>query len=102
MIMVTIMNAFIGELEKVSDRHNRALTRVFGKHTAEYIEEVKTTTEGLGAALKDASIDTIRGVFDRHAKTLNDHSNNTKWCAKIIGLSALINVIALIIYNIKG
>lgn len=95
LMMVTLCNVFLGELEKLHKRHNEAVTRIMSDQSRKYIDGVKATTEALSQTLADTSIEAIRKIFDSHAAELNANRLNSRWCAAIIAVSALVNVAIL-------
>lgn len=92
MMMVTIINAFLGELEKVTNRHNTAVTKIMADQSAKYIAGVKATTDALSKTLAENSVDAIKSIFDTHSDALKASKINARWCAGIIAVSALANV----------
>jgi hypothetical protein len=95
MMVVSLMNVFLGELEKVNKRHNEAVTKIMADQTGQYIAGVKATTDDLGKVLADNSVEAIRRIFNSHDRALNAHTNNAKWCAAIMAITGLVNVAAL-------
>ena len=101
MMMVTLCNVLLGELQKLHDRHNGAVTKIMAEQSAKYIAGVKTTTDTLSQTLADTSVEAIKSIFDSHAHALTSNKINSRWCAAVIGLSALANiaVMALKVWN---
>jgi hypothetical protein len=108
LMVVTILNAFLGELDGLHRAHHLAVSRIMSEQSerylsgvretsAEYMEDVRKTTGNLGEILKDASISAIRSIFEQHTYTLQTHRNNTMWCAFLIFASAAANIIAYIL-----
>lgn len=95
MMLVTLCNVFLGELEKLHHRHNDAVTKIMGDQSKKYIDGVKATTDSLSQTLADTSIEAIRKIFNAHATELNTNRLNSRWCAAIIAASALVNVAVL-------
>jgi hypothetical protein len=95
LMMVTICNVFIGELEKLHERHNDAMTAIITAKTREYVTSVKTTTDAFAATLSEASVEGIRKIFDQHSSAITESKNSARWCAIIVAISALANVIVL-------
>jgi len=95
MMIVTICNVFLGEQEKVNKRHNEALTKIMADQTSKYLAGVKATTDDLGKVLADNSVEAIRNIFNSHSRALNANSNNAKWCAAIMAITGLVNVVCL-------
>jgi hypothetical protein len=95
MMMVTLSNVLLGELEKVHKKHNEAVTKIMAEQSAKYIAGVKNTTDALSKTLAENSVDAIRNIFNAHGKALNANKINSRWCAAIIGISALANVVTM-------
>lgn len=92
LMVVTILNAFLTEEEKLLDKHNMALTSILADRTNEYVLAVQNTTASLGDCLSSASQDGIRNIFEVHGEKLERFRSNITWLAAIIGISALANV----------
>ena len=95
MIMVTVCNAFLEKARQLHDQHNEALTKILTAKTQDYITSVKTTTDAFTSTLSQASVEGIRKIFEEHASELQASKWNFRWCALIVAVSALANVIAL-------
>ncbi len=104
---LTLLNAHLGEMEKLHKRHNEAVTKIMADQSAKYIAGVveqshqfvagvKNSTDALGKALAASSVDTIRDIFNSHATALNSNRNNARWCAAIMAVAALVNVAAMV------
>ncbi len=92
LVTVTVLNAFIGEVEKLHARHNNALTQVMTSQMDKYISGVKKTTDSLGEVLANTSVEAIRNIFRQHDTAIQRGTANAWWCAAIVAISALINV----------
>lgn len=95
LMLVTICNAFLGEIQKLHDTHNGAMTTIITAKTKDYITSVKKTTDAFSETLSQASVEAVRKIFDQHSSTLKTSTSNTRWCALIVAVSALANVIVL-------
>jgi molecular chaperone GrpE (heat shock protein) len=95
MIMVTVCNAFLEKARQLHDQHNEALTKILTAKTQDYITSVKTTTDAFTTTLSQASVEGIRKIFEEHASELHSAKWNFRWCALIVAVSALANVIIL-------
>lgn len=91
LMVVTVLNAFIGEVEKLHERHNAALTRVMTSQMEKYVSGVKKTTDSLGNVLAHTSVDAIRKIFKEHDAAIQRGSSAAWWCAAIVTVSALVN-----------
>ncbi|UQZ88852.1 hypothetical protein C4J81_06420 [Deltaproteobacteria bacterium Smac51] len=92
MMLVSITNSFLGEVEKLHKKHNEALTQIITARTQEYIAGVQETTDAFSKTISDASIEGIRQIFEEHAAALSASKWNARWCALIVAVSALANV----------
>jgi hypothetical protein len=95
MMLVSIINSFLGEVTKLHDKHNEALTHIITARTKEYIASVQNTTDALTQTLSEASVEAIRKIFAEHASALQASKWNARWCAFIVAVSATANVIVL-------
>lgn len=102
MMMVTLCNVFLGQLEKLHQRHNEAVTKIMSDQSKKYIDSVKVTTDALGQTLTENSVEAIRNIFHSHTDALKSHAAelnanrlNSRWCAAIIAVSALANAAVL-------
>jgi len=93
LIILSICNAFLCEINKLQVKHNEALGKILASRTQEYIAEVKATRESFSQAVSTASVEGIRAVFERHAAAMKASIWNARWCALITGVSALSNLI---------
>lgn len=101
LMIVTICNVFLGQLEKVNQRHNGAVTKIMADQSAKYITGVKNTTDALGKTLAENSVDAIRDIFNSHAASLNSNKINARWCTGIMAVAALVNV-AVMAFKVWG
>ncbi len=99
LIQLTILNAYLCEVEKLHDRHNVALTQVMTSQMEKYVSGVKETTDSLGAVLATTSVEAIRDIFSQHDAVIREHDASIRrgssaafWCAAVITVSALFNV----------
>ena len=92
LMMVTLLNAFLTEEEKLLDRHRKALTKILADRTDGYVKIVEQTTSSLSESLSSTSLSEINKIFAKHAGTMNRFRSSITWLAAIIGTSALVNV----------
>lgn len=99
LMIVTILNAFLGEQEKLNNicldkqeklnkRHDEALTKIM----VDQLSGVKAIIDGLGQVLAENSVKGIQDIFNSHAQSLNTNTTNAMWCAGIMAVSALVHV----------
>lgn len=96
LMQVTILNAFLAEVVKLQGRHNGALKQVMGGQMEKYLFGVKKTTDSLGEVLANTSVDAIGKIFRQHDAAIERGTMNTRWCAAIVAVSALVNVVVFL------
>jgi len=92
LMMVTLLNAFLAEEEKLLERHRKALTTILADRTDGYVKAVEQTTASLSESLSNASLEEIKKIFQENGGTINRFRSNMIWLAAIVGTSALVNV----------
>lgn len=92
LMVVTLLNAHLTEVEKLHTRHKEGLGRLMTDKTDVYVSGVAAAVGKLTDSLSSASVEGIRKVFDDHAARLQDFKNSTTWLAAIVAVSALLNV----------
>ena len=97
----TILNAWLTEMEKLQARHEKGLTRLMAEKTDGYVASVRAAVDQLAESLSSASVEGIRKIFDDHAARLNTFKSNVHLAALIVGLSALLNVAVLILRAVR-
>ena len=97
----TILNAWLTEMEKLQARHEKGLTRLMAEKTDGYVASVRAAVDQLAESLSSASVEGIRKIFDDHATRLNTFKSNVHLAALIVGLSALLNVAVLILRAVR-
>lgn len=101
LMIATMLNAYLSEMEKLQARHEKGLTRLMAEKTDAYVSGVKAATDQLSDSLSSASMEGIRKVFDDHAARLNTFKSNVHLAALIVGLSALLNVAVFILRAVR-
>ena len=95
LVLVSICNALLGEIQKLHQRHNEALAKIITSRTKEYVDAVKASTESFSQAVSTASVEGIRQIFTEHTAALHSSNWNARWCALITAVGALANLFAL-------
>jgi hypothetical protein len=95
MMIVTILNAGLGEMAKLGQFYETRLSKILAECTEDYVEEVKTTTKELGAVLSRTSIVAIKDILTDHSLEMRENRNSGWWCAVIIAVAGLANLAAL-------
>ena len=101
LMVVTILNAHLTEVEKLQVRHKEGLGRLMADKTDAYVSGVTAAVGQLTDSLSSASVQGIRKVFDDHAAKLQTFKNNTTWLAAIVAVSALLNVAVFVLGGLR-
>lgn len=97
LMVVTMLNAHLTEVEKLHARHKEGLGRLMTDKTDGYVSGVAAAVGQLTDSLSSASVEGIRKVFDDHAARLQAFKNSTTWLAAIVAVSALLNVAVFVL-----
>ena len=97
LMMVTLLNAFLTEEEKLLDRHRKALTSILTDKTDTYIKAVEQTTVNLSESISALSGTEIKKIFNENSGMMNRFRSNMVWLAAIVGISALVNVAVFVL-----
>ena len=97
LMVVTILNAHLHEVENLQARHEKGLTNLMADKTDAYVSGLQGAVSQLTDSLSSASVKGIRKVFDDHAARLQAFKNSTAWLATIVGVSALLNVAVFVL-----
>jgi hypothetical protein len=98
---ITICNAYLGELQKLHERHSKGLAKLMADKTDAYVSGVHVSIGQLTESLSSASVEGIRKVFDDHAARLNSFKNAVFWAAAIVSASALLNVAVFVLRGLR-
>ena len=101
LMIATILNAYLTEVDKLQARHEKGLTRLMAEKTDEYVSGVQAAVNQLSASLSSASVEGVRKVFDDHAARLSTFKSNVTLAAVIVGMSALLNVAVFILKAVR-
>jgi len=96
LMIVTVLNAFLAEEEKLLDRHRKALTAILAERTDGYVRAVEQTTAHLGESLSSASAKEMSRLFSGHTGRMERFNTSLFWLTAIVTVSALINVVIFI------
>jgi uncharacterized protein YbaP (TraB family) len=97
LMMVTLLNAFLTEEEKLLDRHRKALTSILTDKTEIYVKAVEQTTASLSESISTSSVHEIKKIFQENGATMDRFRSNMVWLAAIVGISALVNVAVFVL-----
>lgn len=101
LMVVTMLNAWLTEMEKLQARHESGLTRLMAEKTQAYVSGVQTAVNQLSDSLSSASVEGIRKIFDDHAACLKTFRSNVNLAALIVGISALLNVAVFVLKAVR-
>ena len=101
LMVVTMLNAHLGEVEKLHGRHKEGLGRLMADKTDAYVSGVAVAVAQLTDSLSSASVEGMRKVFDDRAARLQAFKNSTAWLAAIVGVSALLNVAVFVLGGLR-
>ena len=101
LMVVTMLNAHLAEVEKLQARHKEGLGRLMADKTDAYVSGVQAAVGHLPDRLSSASVQGIRKVFDDHAARLQAFKSNTAWLAAIVAVSTLLNVAVFVLGGLR-
>lgn len=101
LMVVTILNAHLTEVDKLQARHKEGLARLMADKTDAYVSGVQAAVAQLTDSLSSASVEGIRKVFDEHAAKLKLFKSNITWLAAIVAVSALLNVAVFVLGGLR-
>ena len=97
----TILNAWLSEIQKLQARHENGLNRLMAEKTQAYVSGVQVAVNQLSDSLSSASVEGIRKIFDDHAARLKTFRSNVNLAALIVGISALLNVAVFVLKAVR-
>lgn len=101
LIELTILNAFLADVEKLQARHREGLSRLMVDKTDAYVSGVQKTVVQLTDSLSSASLEGIRKVLDAHAAGLRAFKSSMAWLAAVVAVSALLNVAVFVLGGLR-
>jgi len=101
LMVVTMLNAHLAEVEKLHTRHKEGLGRLMADKTDAYVSGVQAAVGQLTDSLSSASVEGVRKVFDDHAARLQSFKNSTTWLAAMVAVSALLNVAVFVLGGLR-
>ncbi len=101
LLIATLLNAYLGEVQKLHARHEKGLSRLMAEKTDAYVSGVNAAVDQLSESLSSASVEGIRKIFEAHAATLNNFRNAALWAAAIVSASALVNVVVFVLRGMR-
>jgi hypothetical protein len=101
LMIATLLNAYLSEVQKLHARHEQGLSRLMAEKTDAYVSGVKAAVEQLSASLSSASAEGVRKIFEAHAATLNAFRYAVFWAAAVVSVSALLNVAVFVLRGLR-
>ena len=92
LMVITMLNAFLGEVEKLQKRHEAGLSRLMADKTDAYIKGVPDATAQLSKSFSSASAEGIKAACSEHDARLSAFKSNLSWLAASVAVFALVNV----------
>ncbi len=97
LMIVTVLNAFLTEEEKLLDRHRKALTAILAERTDGYVKAVEQTAAHFGKSLSSASAMEMSRLFSENSRKMERFNTSLSWLAAIVTISALVNVMVFVL-----
>ncbi len=97
LMVVSILNAHLAELDKLHQRQSAAMTKLMAEQTANYVQGVQETADNLAKSLQSASLEGLQSLLQR----VDRMKMALWWAAAIISLSALLNVAIFVLRGLK-
>lgn len=101
LMMVTVLNAFLGAQSQLQKKHEKALSAFMGEQTATYVKGVEKSVSELQKTLSDVTINGIRDAASDFAATLSGFKSTLYLCTAIVSLSALVNVAIFVLQAVR-
>jgi hypothetical protein len=98
---VTICNAYLGELQKLHERHSKGLAMLMAEKSDAHVSGVNAAVGRLSESLSSASVEGVRKVFKDHAATLQSFKNAVFWATGIVAASAILNVTVFVLRGLR-
>lgn len=92
LMIVTVLNAFLAEEEKLLDRHRKALITILTERTDGYVKAVEQTTTHLGESLSSGSAKEMSRLFSENTGRMERFNSSLFWLTAIVTAAALVNV----------
>jgi heterodisulfide reductase subunit A-like polyferredoxin len=101
LMIVTILNAYLGEVQKLHARHEEGLTKLMAEKTGIYVQGVQDSVKQLSDSLSSASLQGIRAVLAEQADTLKAFKQAVFYAAGVVAVSALVNVAVFVLKAVR-
>ena len=101
LMVVTILNAHLTEVEKLQARHRTGLGKLMSEKTDAYVSGVQEAVAQLAEKLSSASVEGMRITFAEHTARLQLFQSSLIWLAAIVATSALLNVVVFVLRGLR-
>lgn len=101
LMVVTILNAHLTEVEKLQARHRTGLGKLMSEKTDTYVSGVQEVVAQLAEKLSSASVEGMRTTFAEHTARLQLFQSSLIWLAAIVATSALLNVVVFVLRGLR-
>jgi hypothetical protein len=101
LMIVTVLNAYLGEVQKLHERHSKGLAKLMAEKTDGYVQGVRAATDALAEKLSSASAEGLKEVFRQQDARLASFKNSLIWLAAIVSASALLNVFVFVLRGLR-
>jgi hypothetical protein len=98
---ITICNAYLGELQKLHERHSQGLAKLMAEKTNDYVSSVHASIEQLTANMSSASVEGMRKVLEDQAARLDTFKSTIFWATAIVSVSALLSVAVFVLRGLR-
>ena len=101
LMVVTMLNAYLAEVEKLQARHRTGLSKLMSEKTDAYVSGVQEAVAQLAEKLSSASVEGMRTTFAEHTTRLQLFKSSLTWLAAIVATSALLNVAVFVLRGLR-
>ncbi len=101
LMVVTILNAFLGRQDELQKKHEKALAAFMGEQTAAYVKGVEESVASLSKTLSGATVEGIGKAVGDMAANLAGHRSTMYLCTAVMAVSALLNVTVFILEAVR-
>lgn len=101
LMVVTILNAFLGRQDELQKKHEKALAAFMSEQTTAYVRGVEESVAGLSKTLSGATVEGIGKAVGDMAANLAGHRSTMYLCTAVMALSALLNVAVFVLEAVR-
>ncbi len=101
LMVVTILNAFLGRQDELQKKDEKALAAFMSEQTTAYVRGVEESVAGLSKTLSGATVEGIGKAVGDMAANLAGHRSTMYLCTAVMALSALLNVAVFVLEAVR-